>query len=158
MELEQFRYLLDKELIMIDKYESVEEAFNNIGDYLHKKGYVTDEYVANLLKREKEHPTGMDLSVVGDYVPNIAIPHTESKYCNATKIVVVKLIKPLIFKEMINPTKEIPVKYLFMILNKAGEGQASFLSEIIEFATKKENMDKLEDSKDIESLYETLTK
>lgn len=43
------------------------------------------------------------MSAVGTDIPNVAIPHTETDYCNTDRIVVVKLENEIPFHNMITP-------------------------------------------------------
>lgn len=145
--------LFEPDLIFIEDFNESNEAFEKIADKLFKNGLVKEDYIEALKKREKEFPTGIDLSVIDNKMPNVAIPHTESGYCNVTKVVVVKLKNELSFKNMMDPSKELKVKYLFMILNEAGGEQANILASLMEFVTNKENIDKLEKVNTIDEIY-----
>lgn len=153
MEIED---LVNKDLIFFEDYLNFEEAFKGISKYLEEKDLVTKEYCENLINREIEYPTGIDLSVVDVSIPNVAIPHTESKYCKDTKVVIVKLANEIMLKDMIK-REEIRVKYLFFILNKEGSEQTNLLSKIMTFVTIKENMVELENSKSKEDLYKIIS-
>lgn len=110
------------------------------------------------MEREKNYPTGIDLTAVSQEFPNIAIPHTESMYCNATKVIVIKLERDIVSKDMMNPDKDLNVKYLFMILNKDGGEQSNILAKIMEFATNKENISMLAASDSLDSIYDVVNK
>lgn len=152
----EFFKLFEPDLIFIECFNDANEAFEKISDKLFRKGLVKSDYIKALKKREKEFPTGIDLSVVGPNLPNVAIPHTESEYCNETKVIVVKLKNELNFKNMMNSSENLNVKYLFMILNEAGGEQANILANIMKFITNRKNIDKLEESNSIEEIYKIL--
>ncbi|MPQ44368.1 PTS sugar transporter subunit IIA [Clostridium tarantellae] len=145
--------LFEPDLIFIEDIKYKDEVFEKISKKLLKKGVVKETYIQALKKRENEFPTGINLSVVAENIPNIAIPHTESGFCNDTKVVLVKLKNKITFKDMMNPSKDLDVKYLFMILNKEGSEQSHILSYIMSFVTNKENMYKLEKAKTLKELY-----
>ena len=52
---------------------------------------------------------------------------------NTCLIVPVALKNEVIFKNMIEPDKNLSVKFLFMILNDNPEGQANILAQIMDF-------------------------
>ncbi|MGO3733218.1 MAG: PTS sugar transporter subunit IIA [Vagococcus sp.] len=103
---------------------------------LLNKNLVTMDFLVNLISREKEFPTGMDMSVINPNLPNIAIPHTEVEYVKTCAIIPIKLLKPIKFFNMINPNQELDVSYLFMILNDNPNNQAGMLANIMDFMVK----------------------
>lgn len=149
-------YLFDLDLIYIKDFKDKESAFSNIANTLLERGLVNDEYLNALKEREKEFPTGIDLSVLGADLPNVAIPHTESNYCKDTKVILVKLKNEIDFRNMMDPSKELKVGYLFMILNESGGEQANILANLMEFVTNKENMDKLQKASTVEELFKVV--
>ena len=125
--------LFSESEVYISKASTQEEVFREIADSLLKKDLVTKDFINNLLEREKNYPTGIDMSVVSAKIPNIAIPHTESEFVKSRMIVPIKLEKEISFHNMIDPSKEFPVKFLFMILNNDPEGQSNILAQIMDF-------------------------
>ena len=59
---------------------------------------------------------------------------------------------------MMNPDKDLNVKYLFMILNKDGGEQSNILAKIMEFATNKDNISMLAASDSLDSIYDVVNK
>lgn len=147
------RGLIQKDLIFKENFIDLDEAFKVMSDKLLERGLVKEGYLEAIKEREKGYPTGIDLSVVEKNFPNVAIPHTESQYCNATKVVLVKLANEIVVRNMMDSNSELKVKYLFMILNSEGGEQANILANIMGFVTVKENIDSLEKAQTIEELY-----
>ncbi|MDI3480663.1 MAG: galactose system component [Tepidanaerobacteraceae bacterium] len=146
--------LFRKDLIFIIDEKNAEDIFKNIGKVLFNKGLVNEGFIDAIIKREKEFPTGLNLNVLDndEIIPNVAIPHTESEYCNSKNIVVVKLKNEVLFKNMIKPEEELKVKFIFIILNDMKGKQTNILSNLIEFLMKKDNiinLNKLEDTNEI---------
>ncbi|MDI3410524.1 PTS sugar transporter subunit IIA [Bacillus sonorensis] len=75
------------------------------------------------------------MSAVGTDIPNVAIPHTETDYCNTDRIVVVKLENEIPFHNMITPKKQLNVKFAFFILNGKKSAQTNILSSLMESFT-----------------------
>lgn len=150
--------LIDKDLIFKEEFVNLNQAFKCMSEKLLERGLVNRGYLDAITEREKSYPTGIDLTAVCEEFPNIAIPHTESKYCNDTKVIVVKLCRDIIAKDMMNAEKDLNVKYLFMILNKDGGEQSNILAKIMEFATQKENINKLMRAESLESIYDVVNK
>lgn len=150
--------LIEKDLIFKEDFVSLDQAFKCLSKIFLERGLVKQGYLEALMEREKNYPTGIDLTAVSQEFPNIAIPHTESKYCNATKVIVIKLERDIVSKDMMNPDKDLNVKYLFMILNKDGGEQSNILAKIMEFATNKENISMLAASDSLDSIYDVVNK
>lgn len=127
--------LFDPKIVYVSSGTTRQEVFEEVSNDLVAKGYVKDTFLDNLNSREDAYPTGMDLSVVGSQYPNVAIPHTEANFVYKRRIVPVKLENPIEFHNMIEPSKTMSVRFLFMILNNDPEGQANVLAEIMDFLT-----------------------
>lgn len=150
--------LIEKDLIFKEDFVSLDQAFKCLSKIFLERELVKQGYLEALMEREKNYPTGIDLTAVSQEFPNIAIPHTESMYCNATKVIVIKLERDIVSKDMMNPDKDLNVKYLFMILNKDGGEQSNILAKIMEFATNKENISMLAASDSLDSIYDVVNK
>lgn len=148
--------LLNKELIFFENAESKEEILRKIGRKLLENGLVKEGFIESIVEREEKYPTGIDLSVVGENLPNVAIPHSEPEYSNCKKLVVVKLEKDIKFKNMIDPSKELKVKYLFFILNNEKSTQTNILSHLMSFFTQENKMKGLENLKTKDEVYQYL--
>ena len=149
--------LFRKDLIYIKDAEDSTKLFKIIGKELIQKRIVKDNFVDAIIEREKNYPTGIDLSVVEGQKYNVAIPHTEIEYCCDKCIVFVKIKNEIGFKNMISPDQELKVKYLFIIVNNENEAQTNILSNIMDFITNKNNMDMLEKINDEGELYDFIT-
>lgn len=112
------------------------DIFKAVYQKLLDKGYVKGDFLAEIIKREDSYPTGLSTAPISKELPNIAIPHTEGEFVNARLIVPIALKTPVIFNDMINPSRELKVKFLFMILNNDPEGQANMLAMIMDFMAK----------------------
>lgn len=151
--------LFQKETVFISKGGNSKEVFQDISEQLQAKGLVKKDFLESLLEREENYPTGIDLSVINNQLPNIAIPHTESEFVNTCRIVPIKLTNSVVFKNMIQPDKELNVSFLFMLLNNSPSEQANMLAEIMDFlnSTDKNKLENFFDLKDERDIYEFLT-
>lgn len=148
--------LYREDLVLKSNASTQKELFNEVGNYLFEKNLVTEGFVHAICERESKYPTGIDLSVVADSLPNVAIPHTESKYCKTKRIVFVKLNQVLSFNNMIKPDETLAVRYLFFIINNTEEKQSTILSDLMEFITTPEHLDYLETLETEKDMYEYL--
>lgn len=153
-----FKDLYREDLIFKSSASSKEEVFEEIGKLLIEKDLVTDQFPTEVVKRENDYPTGLDLGTVVDGANNVAIPHTEIEYCKSKNIVFVKLDNELTFNNMIKPQEELQVKYLFMIINDQADNQTNVLSNLMEFLTDKNNIETLDRLEDEKEIYDFLTK
>lgn len=152
------RNLFYEDTIYISDKTSQEEVFEEVYTDLLKKDLVTKDFLINILEREKNYPTGLDLSPVSETISNIAIPHTESEFVKTTRIIPIKLKNDIVFKNMISPADEIFVSFLFMILNENGEAQTGMLANIMDFINSldKKALDSFFDLKNEKDIYQFL--
>ncbi|MBS4535754.1 PTS sugar transporter subunit IIA [Clostridium sp. D2Q-14] len=150
--------LFKKDLVYISDKNTQEEIFEEIYNILLERGLVTEEFKEAIIEREKNFPTGLDLSPVGNGLPNVAIPHTETEYCKSKLVVVVKLNNSIVFNNMIEPDKELKVNYLFFIINDEKTKQSNVLSRLMSFITEKEKIEHLDKLNSESDIYEFLIK
>ncbi|KIX91045.1 PTS sugar transporter subunit IIA [Staphylococcus microti] len=131
--------LFFEDTVYVSDKQTQAEVFEEIYTDLLKKQLVTEDFLKNILEREQKYPTGLDLSPVSSALPNIAIPHTESDFVKASRIIPINLKHTLTFHNMISPDATIDVSFLFMILNENGEAQAGLLANIMDFINAVDN-------------------
>lgn len=150
--------LFFKDTTYVSSRSTQEEVFEEVYLDLLNKQLVTEDFLASLLERERNYPTGLDLSPVSEVLPDIAIPHTESEYVRTTRIIPIKLKNEITFHNMISPNDQISVRFLFMILNENGEAQAGMLADIMDFinSVDKEKLCAFFNLQDIEAIYQFL--
>lgn len=127
--------LFSEDCVFISSQSTKETVIKEVGAKLLQKNLVTNEFVEQVLEREKSYPTGIDLKVLQTDLPNVAVPHTEAVYVKTRMIVPIKLTAPMRFYNMIDPQKSMDVCFLFMILNNQADEQANVLAAIMDFIT-----------------------
>ena len=152
--------LFFKDTTYVSSQDTQAEVFEEVYLDLLNKQLVTEDFLESLLERERNYPTGLDLSPVSEGLPDIAIPHTESDFVRTTRIVPIKLKKAITFNNMISPSDQISVHFLFMILNENGEAQAGMLADIMDFinSVDKEELCSFFKLEDPEAIYQFLEK
>ncbi|MCL1632780.1 PTS sugar transporter subunit IIA [Sporolactobacillus sp. CPB3-1] len=150
--------LFDPDLIFFEDASSFEELFQSVGGKLLEKKLVNPGYIEAMTEREKNFPTGLDLSVVNPDSLSVAIPHTEVEYCNWKGVVVARLKEPIAFHNMISPDKTVPVKYAFFILNNEKNSQTNLLSYLMGFFTSGDKVSELDSLNTKEEIYQFITK
>lgn len=151
-------YLFSKDSVFVSNADSKEAVLAEVTEALLKAGYVKENYLEHVLEREKNYPTGLILSNISETFPNIAVPHTEPEFVNTTKIVPVKLTNPVVFQNMSSPHKDLPVDFVFLILNSNKTSQVHLLSDLILFFQQedKKEMEKFFKLTDADAIYEYL--
>ncbi|MGT2933913.1 PTS sugar transporter subunit IIA [Streptococcus catagoni] len=131
--------------ILLTQAQTQDELFNQVADQLESFGFVSHDYKKALKEREKDFPTGLKIDFRdGSDLYYAAIPHTETQYCLVDQLIYVQNASPLIFKHMINPEEDCPVKHFFFIVNNKNDGQTTILSNLINFFMTKGNIKELE--------------
>ena len=90
-----------KDTVYVSDKQSQEEVFEQ----------VYQDFLENLLERERNYPTGLDLSPVSKILPDIAIPHTESEFVRTTRIIPIKVKNEIPFYNMISPSDQISASF-----------------------------------------------
>ncbi|KRL90123.1 PTS sugar transporter subunit IIA [Lactobacillus kalixensis] len=150
--------IFSRDAVFTSFQSNQDQLLKEIYDKLLDLGYVKGDFLAHIIEREHNFPTGLDTSTLGENLPNIAIPHTEGEFVNKRLIVPVALENPVVFHNMIRPDEELSVKFLFMLLETNPDGQAKLLSQVMNFLAKtpEEDLRNFLNFKDPDSIYEYL--
>ncbi|SYW05537.1 Phosphoenolpyruvate-dependent sugar phosphotransferase system, EIIA 2 [Oenococcus oeni] len=129
--------LIDGIDIFINKqYSDTREYFDDMYRYLFAEGKVNEQFLENIIKREKKYPTGLDTGVI-----KVAIPHTDFSNSNVTQLVVTTFKKPVKFKRMDDSDKSIPINIAIMILFNSAEKQPEMLQYIMNIVQNQNNLE-----------------
>lgn len=147
-----FDKIIKEELILTDfKAKNRKELFLKVSEFLEKENIVKDSFYNALLEREEQFPTGLNTQPY-----NLAIPHTDSKHVNKSRVVIVKLTNPVNFKQMDNPDKNLNVEIVFFLLIHEKENQTRFLSKIISSLQDKNFLNEIKLSNDPKRLRKVI--
>ena len=143
--------LIRRELIIYDSEQTSQEGvFQEAYEYLLGRGYVSESYLDALTKREKEHPTALQLENI-----NIAIPHVDSVHVKKGGILAMRLKKPVTFQNMLDKS-DVDVTHIFFLILTSGETHLEALSGLMTMLQQKEIIDKIKEAKTQEELYQVL--
>lgn len=146
--------LLNEELILMDYgANNKEELLRGLGTILREKGYVKDSYIDGLLEREETFPTGLNTPGV-----SVAIPHTYAIHVEKPAILIAKLNKPVVFKEMGSGENDIEAKLIFMLAIKNPDQQVITLSKLMSIFSNEETLLEIYNAKEKHDIYLTLKK
>ncbi|MEM0003876.1 MAG: PTS sugar transporter subunit IIA [Desulfurococcaceae archaeon] len=113
-----------------DRYE----LLYSLAKKLHELGYVKDTYLKALINREENYPTGL---VVNERF-HVAIPHADVEHVEKEALVVVKTHRRITFRKMDEPSVEIPVDAVFLLVIKEPKGYVKFLAALTNLFTNEE--------------------
>lgn len=99
----------NESLILIrEEFDSAEDLLDSISHRAEEQGYVRSDYKTAIILREKEFPTGLDMTVP------IAIPHTDEG-CVTPFVAVATLSKPVRFYSMDQSGEGIDARIVFQL-------------------------------------------
>lgn len=144
------KQLFSEELIFFDyEAESYEELFKSIGKELIDLGYVKDSWPDAVLEREQEYPTGLPTEGI-----KIALPHTYPEHCIKPGIAVVKLRKPVMFREMGSDDGKVDAQLIFFIIGNEPAKHLKVLNQLMELFGDKDNLEALwEEARDKSTMF-----
>lgn len=103
-----------------------DELLQTLGGAVTAAGLAEPSYVAALQQREREFPTGLDIS------GGVAIPHTSADHVSGNTIAVASLAEPVIFHEMGgDDTSAVSVTTVFMLVFADAANHVPLLSHMI---------------------------
>ncbi|MEM3509577.1 MAG: PTS sugar transporter subunit IIA [Candidatus Anstonellales archaeon] len=107
---------------------SWKDALSTLSDRLLKLNYVMGDYKKSLLEREQSHPTGLVL----ENSINVAIPHTDPELVKENAFVIGIPKSDIRFRRIDDPSSEIIVDLIFLLVIKDPDKYLKFLSLLTE--------------------------
>ena len=139
------------DLIYLNRdFSGREEMFNEIGKVLIEKEMVKPVYIEEILKREENFPTGLDLGYM-----QVAMPHVEAKYVNDNAVFIVTTKNGVEF-ENAEDDGMVNSKIIFGLIVKDSDKHLDFLMKLTELFQKEEALKKIYDSNDVEEVITIL--
>ncbi|MGI6144432.1 MAG: PTS sugar transporter subunit IIA [Clostridia bacterium] len=130
----------DADLVEVSlEAETSEQVIRELGKRVLAKGYIDEEFIENLLAREKEFPTGLET------VYPIAIPHVGG-HCHKSFLAVAVLKKPVTFMAMEGTGKELDVRCVFLFGITDPQHQVEVLKKFIFAFREEENLKKIHEA------------
>ena len=108
--------------------KTAREIIESLGGILSRSGYVKPGFVAATLKRETAMPTGLPL---GGQI-NAAIPHVDAEYVERPALALATLQDPVVFRNMVDPEAEVPVRLVIMLALDNPKSQVEMLQQVAE--------------------------
>lgn len=120
------------------KCSTKEEALKILCETLLKQKFVKDDFYNQIIKREKNFPTGLQTRTLG-----VAIPHTDPQYVLSDSIAVGILKNPVVFHEMTNVDKDVNVTVIFLLALTDATKHLKILSKIMEIIKDENSLKRL---------------
>lgn len=120
--------VLREELVLLN-YEAGgrDEVLQALAALLLEDGATKDTYLAALLKREAEFPTGLPTEGI-----KVALPHAGAEHVNYSALAVAILSSPVKFYRMDEPQTELDVEVVLMLANADPNEQVQTLRRLCE--------------------------
>lgn len=145
--------MFTEELVFLDEnLKTSQDVLTFSFEQLKHLGYVKDDYLDSILKREEEFPTGLKTHTG----IHIAMPHTEAEYANKEAIVFTRLKDPVIFQHMVDPDEKVETQLIFNIVVKDPSNQVVFLTKLMKMFQSKELLTFLMEEEDKEIIVNKL--
>jgi galactitol PTS system EIIA component len=119
--------------------DTASEVIEVLGGILSRAGYVKPGFVAATLAREATMPTGLPL---GGPI-NAAIPHVDAEYVERPALALATLETPVIFRNMVDPEAEVPVRLVIMLALDHPKSQVEMLQQVAEILQSPSIVDRL---------------
>jgi len=131
--------------LLLDNLEvNQEELFKLAAAKLFREGYTRKSYLEALIKRESVFPTGLRTKSVG-----VAIPHCDPVNIKKDGILVARLNKPVLFRQMGDFETRVKVYLVFFICSTGSQEQLKDLRELMALFQDKDYLDLVYHSKNI---------
>jgi galactitol PTS system EIIA component len=135
-------FYLDKRLVFLQMTGSQEDILRSMAENLVKEDLVETSFVAGIINREKEYPTGLPTSSS----ISIAIPHTDIEHVKKNAISIALLKKPVTFQVMGEVSMETPVSIIFMLAMQESHAQLTILKNLMDFLQDETTLQDLSES------------
>lgn len=131
--------LFDENLVFYDlEVDTNEELLTKLSKELEERKFVKESFKDAIIERERRFPTGLPSEFL-----KIAIPHSDIEHVNKSCISIIKPKKPVIFSEMGNSTRTIPVDLVFVLAVNDSKKHLNVISKLINLFSEKNFMSKL---------------
>ncbi|KLE15680.1 PTS sugar transporter subunit IIA [Clostridium sp. C8] len=116
----------EKSILRNKEFDRREELLKELSSLLLNQEFVKGNFYEELVKRENEFPTGLNMGSFG-----VAIPHTDPGVVIKDSIAVAVLENPVQFGEMTNPENKVNAKVVFLLALTDSTKHLKVLQKII---------------------------
>lgn len=142
--------MIEKDLVFYNlEFDERKDLLSYISKLLFKKGYVKEAYEERIIEREEQYPTGLMLNGL-----NIAICHADPDLVNRDAMFIVKLAKPVEFRNAENFSK-LDVELVIGLVLSTGTTHLRALQRVAQLLLDKEVVDRIKNVESETELVET---
>lgn len=146
-------YLRDQLILLHTSFKSSEELFTAVNAKAEADGFVTDQFLPKIIKREATFPTGLQLEKRG-----VAIPHTDADNIKKEFVAVIVNDEPINFSRMDDPEQKVGAKLVFVLgLNKP-HAQLDMLQALMAIIQDDSLIAEIESANSNETIHQLLSK
>lgn len=143
---------IDKNLLFPRcEFKTQEELFNWAGSKLLAGEYVLDSWPEALALREKDYPTGVQVSGGG-----VALPHTDAKHATQNTLAVVTLNNPITFQPMGGDGDEVEATTIVFLVFSDTKQHLKSLSKMVKAIQSEEFLTALHAAENVEDMQVVL--
>lgn len=140
-------------ILLNNEFQSSTRALEELAQQFVANKVAKNDFIDNILEREKNFPTGLELEKYG-----VAIPHTDSKYVLEDQIGIMTLNKPVLFKNMADANLSVEVNLIFMLGLKQSDKQPLLLQKLMEMFQDSHTMESIKTANSVEEVKELINK
>lgn len=144
--------LEEENILLLPDPKDAGEVISRLSNSLERKGYVKKSFCEAVLERELSLPTGLELE--GEV--HAAIPHADVEHVNTPSVALAVLGKPVVFRCMVEPEKELPVRLVFLLAMNEPKKQIELLQQVATILQDAALLDKLIESNSEREVMEAL--
>lgn len=119
-------YVKDPLVFAQENFTSQEELFEQVYQKALDLGWVREDFMERIMKREKEFPTGIQLMNFG-----AAIPHTDAECVLEEFVAVITMQEPVAFHSMEDNTKQVKAQIIFVLGLNQPHAQLEMLQSLM---------------------------
>ncbi len=119
---------------------SKEQVIRILADKLYFFNYVKDGYYENVIRREKDFPTGLPTVIP------ISVCHTEAQYVNQSALALGTLAHPIEFQEMGTPERTVQAEIVFLLALNDPKEQVPWLKKMASVFKNREALETIRDA------------
>lgn len=147
--------MLNESFIFTNKnFKNIEEVIQYVGKKMYEERYVKETYVRSVIEREKNLPTGIQIS----HEESVSIPHTDSEHVNETVVAIVSLEKPIEVYSMIDPKEKLQTELVFVLAVAKNDNYMEMLSDLMAFLQDQEKLKTLKNAQKKEDILAILAR
>jgi PTS system galactitol-specific IIA component len=119
---------------------TADDALRELGEALVRAGDIDPEYVDDVIRREREFPTGLPTD------PPVALPHADPDHVRRSAIAVGVCRSPVSFREMGTPTRALGVRVIFLLAIREKAEVATILRDLVSALRDRDRLSTLQEA------------